>query len=229
LRTTVFAFPPASSGCPAGSYLPGWRWFWTLNTTRGADWDSLWFQLQHAMGRPLDQSACGQAPFWLNLGVALTTLAVIGGVSLLVLAAPRRPRFAQVAFVLVAGFLVVNKVDSPQYVLWLLPLAVLARPRWPMFLLWQATEVALLFARFYYFVGNDHPGQGVPIAVFFVAVWARDIALLVLVGLVVREMLQPRYDVVRIDDVDDPAGGVLDHAVDRWAGVRRPTPSYASG
>jgi hypothetical protein len=56
----------------------------------------------------------------------------------------------------------------------------------------------------------------------------RDIALLALVGLVVREMLRPQYDVVRVDGVDDPAGGVLDHAVDRWAGVRRPAPRLAS-
>jgi uncharacterized membrane protein len=230
LRTSAFLFPSRAPGCTTGHYLPGWRWFWTLNSTRGADWDSLWFQLQHARGQPLDGvQACGATPFWLNTGVAIATLAVIGGVSLLVLAAPRRPRLPQVTFLLVAGFLLVNKVDSPQYVLWLVPLAVLARPRWPAFLAWQAAEAALLFARFYYFVGTDHPGQGVPTAVFFTAVWVRDLALLAVVGLVVREVLQPRYDVVRHDGVDDPAGGVLDHAPDRWAGagatVRRPAPA----
>ena len=41
----------------------------------------------------------------------------------------------------VAAFLLTNKVYSPQYVLWLLPLAVLARPRWRDFLIWQAGEV----------------------------------------------------------------------------------------
>ena len=45
-------------------------------------------------------------------------------------APPTTPRLAQLGFLIVAGFLLVNKVYSPQYVLWLLPLAVLARPRW---------------------------------------------------------------------------------------------------
>jgi uncharacterized membrane protein len=147
----------------------------------------------------------------------LVALAVAGAVVLLVLTAPRRPRLPQVVFLLVAGFLLVNKVDSPQYVLWLVPLVALARPRWPAFLAWQAAEVALLFARFYFFVGNDKPGTGIPIGVFFATVWARDIALVVLMALVVREILRPDRDVVRADGVDDPAGGVLDGAPDRWA------------
>ena len=69
-------------------------------------------------------------------------LVVVVGVGALVALAPRRPRVPQIAFLLVAGFIVFNKVDSPQYALWLVPLAVLARPRWPSMLLWQVTEVA---------------------------------------------------------------------------------------
>ena len=57
------------------------------------------------------------------------------------LTSPSTPRLAQLGFLIVAGFLLVNKVYSPQYVLWLLPLAVLARPRWRDLLIWQAGEV----------------------------------------------------------------------------------------
>jgi uncharacterized membrane protein len=214
LRNTVFQFP-TEQNCPT-HYLAGWRWFWQVNTTRPADWDSLWFQFQHWQGHPIDQVQCGGAPVWLNFWVAITTVGVIGAVSLLVLAAPRRPRVAQVAFLLVAGFLLANKVFSPQYVLWLVPLAVLARPRWRAFLAWQATEVVVLLTRFYFFVGNDKPGQGAPIEVFFTAVLLRDAALAFVMGLVVRDVLRPRADVVRGDGIDDPAGGVLDGAGDRW-------------
>jgi uncharacterized membrane protein len=226
LRATAFQFP-GDPNCRT-HYLAGWRWFWTVNTTRPADWDSLWFQLQHLRGRPIDQVQCG-APVWLNFWVAVATVMVIGAVSLLVLAAPRRPRVAQVAFLLVAGFLLVNKVFSPQYVLWLVPLAVLARPRWRVFLLWQAAEVAVLLSRFYFFVGNDRPGQGAPIEVFFTAVLLRDLALGLLMALVVRDILRPRHDVVRGTGEDDPAGGVLDGATDRWSQpqARRPAGAVA--
>jgi hypothetical protein len=214
LTARPFPFPDAS--CPDAHPLSAWRFFWSLNQTRGADWDSLWFLLQHVRGKPLDATTCGQSPGVLNFAVALLTLAVVGAVGLMVFVAPRRPRVGQVAFLLVAGFLLVNKVDSPQYVLWLLPLAVLARPRWPAFLVWQATEVALLVARFYFFVGNDKPGQGVPIDLFFTAVLLRDVALVALMVLVVREVWRPDLDVVRADGVDDPAGGPLSGASDRF-------------
>ena len=218
LLSKAFLFPDAQ--CPTAHPLSAWRWFWSLNTIRVSDWDSLWFMGEHANGSPLDNPSCGEAPKLLNTWVAVLTVVVVLAVIALILLAPRRPRVPQVAFLIVAGFLLVNKVDSPQYVLWLLPLAILARPRWRMFLVWQATEVVLLVARFYFFVGNDasiagRGAQGLPIDWFFTAVAIRDVALLVLMGLVVREIWRPVEDVVRRGGVDDPAGGVLDQAPDR--------------
>ena len=208
-------FPFPDKHCVGAHQVPAWEWFWRLNTDRGSDWDSLWFMAEHARGRPLDSNvACGQAPHVLNTGVAIATALVVGAALLIALLAPRRPRIPQIAFLVVAGFLLANKVDSPQYVLWLVPLAVLARPRWRMFLFWQATEILLLFARFYFFVGNDaanagHAPQGIPIEWFFAAVALRDATLVVMMGLVVWEIFKPERDVVRRNGVDDPAGGVL--------------------
>ena len=58
-------------------------------------------------------------------------------------AAPRPPRLAQLAFLVVAAFLLVNKVWSPQYSLWLVPLAVLALPRWRLLLAWMTPTPGL--------------------------------------------------------------------------------------
>jgi uncharacterized membrane protein len=201
--------------------------FFDLNTTRGADWDSLYLQLQHLRtekglfkglrnflaDRVTDS---GSPPKHLNVIVAVAEVLLVGALALLTFRAPRRPRLPQLLFLMTAGFLLVNKVDSPQYVLWLLPLAVLARPRWRPFLAWQAAEVLVLYSRFYFFVSNDKPGQGVDIKYFFAAVLLRDALLLGYLALVVRDVLRPEHDVVRRDDVDDPAGGVLDGAPDRW-------------
>ncbi|MGB8649923.1 MAG: glycosyltransferase 87 family protein [Mycobacteriales bacterium] len=202
--------------------------FFELNQTRGADWDSLYLQLQHL--RTDHGSLQGlrngiadlvtdrtSPPSKLNTWVAVLEILVMGGLVALGLLARRRPRLPQLLFLSLVGFLLVNKVDSPQYVLWLIPLAVLARPRWRPFLAWQAAEVLVLLSRFYFFVGNDKPGQGISIDWFFAAVLLRDALLLVLAGFVVRDVLRPEHDVVRRDGVDDPAGGVLDGAADRFA------------
>ena len=106
-------------------------------------------------------------------------------------------------------------MDSPQYVLWLVPLAVLARPRWGPFLAWQAAEALVLLTRFYFFVGNDKPGQGIDISWFFAAVLLRDALLLGFAARSSATCCGPELDVVRRDGVDDPAGGVLDGAPDR--------------
>ena len=45
-------------------------------------------------------------------------------IAVLALAAPRRPRLPQLCFLVLAAFLMTNKVWSPQYVVWLVPLAL---------------------------------------------------------------------------------------------------------
>ena len=131
---------------PVAALAPdNWRLFFSLNSTRPADPDTLWnIALTATDQRILDGPlAEGQAPSELNAVVAVCLVLLAAAVGGLALAAPVRPRVAQLAFLLVAGFLLVNKVWSPQYSLWLLPLAVLARPSWRSLLLWQATEALL--------------------------------------------------------------------------------------
>jgi uncharacterized membrane protein len=190
--------------------------FYSLNRSRPADWDSLWFAIEHWRGKPLDSGLLpGQSPTILNTLSAAAFVLVAISIAVLVLRAPRRPRVAQVGLLVVVGFLLTSKVYSPQYAIWLLPLVVLARPRWPAVLAWQATEVLLLFMRFYFFVGHDHAGQGLPIGFFLAGVVIRDLVLVVICALVVREIWSPRRDVVRAEGVDDPAGGVLAGSEDR--------------
>jgi uncharacterized membrane protein len=194
-----------------------WGLFYRRNSVREADPDSLWNIALHLSGdRILDGPLeAGQTPVLLNTLSALALAVMVAGVGWLVMTAPVRPRVAQVAFLLVAGFLLLNKVWSPQYSLWLLPLAVLARPAWRSLLAWQATEALLWVPRMLWYLGTDN--RGVDVGWFFLAVGVRDAAVVVLAALVVRDVLQPDRDVVRAGwrGVDDPAGGPLDHAPDR--------------
>jgi hypothetical protein len=66
-----------------------------------------------------------------------------------------------------------------------------------------------------HYLGTDN--RGIEVEWFFLGVILRDVAVLVLMALVVRDVLRPDGDVVRTSwpGVDDPAGGVLDHAPDR--------------
>lgn len=194
----------------------GFGRFFSFSRTRGVDWGSLWYAPEHHRGRPLDVGLrAGAAPGRLNALVTITLVIGLVGVVVLALRSRHRPRLAQLAFLTMVAFLLTNKVYSPQYALWILPLAVLARPRWSAFLVWQASEVLEFAGVFYYLIGIDKPGQGLPFPWFVGSVLLRDAVLLGVAWLVVREVLHPELDVVRRDGVDDPAGGVLDGTPDR--------------
>src|ERR1700678_3460006 len=159
----------------------------------------------------------------LNQMSAAFSVVAYAAIALLALAAPRRPRLPQLCFLLLATFLMTNKVWSPQYVVWLVPLAVLARPRlWP-YLLWQLAEVGYFFGIWGYLIfvfgseGNAVTGyQGISSGWYFATLLARFFAVALLAAYVVRDILVPERDVVRVLGSDDPAGGVLDQAEDHF-------------
>ena len=215
------------------AYPRAWLEFWHLNRTRGIDWGTSWYIGEHL---PLGGGRYGLSWFQqlnqqtehgrLNgLYLALFLLACVA-IGALALAAPRRPRFAQLAFLVVAAFLVVGKVWSQQYVLWLLPLAVLARPRWGAFLAWQVAEVAYFVCFYGELMGAS--GKGVfPEWVFVLASALRLVTVCVLMGLVVREILRPELDAVRRTYDDDPDGGEFDGAPDAGLVLRPGRPLFA--
>jgi uncharacterized membrane protein len=176
-----------------------WLVFWTFNDDRGADLGSLWLVWQQAMGTTFSADTINVVSLVWFVGVCVAVL-------LLGLLARRTPRIPQLGFLLVAGFLVVNKVYSPQYVLWLLPLAVLARPRWRDLLIWQAGEAFYFVAVWLYLGGYTAPASGGGgDHVYWIATMTRVAAELWLAGMVVRDVVSPWHDPVRSDpEVDDP-------------------------
>ena len=66
-----------------------------------------------------------------------------------------------------------NKVYSPQYVLWLLPFVVLARPRWRDWLVFTVGELVYFVAIWWHLGGLLSPGDGSADRVYWLAVLAR--------------------------------------------------------
>jgi len=199
----------------------GWKTFWTFNAERGGEFGSFWYVLSLA-GHPVEPSTINRLSL-LGFGLACV------GVAALALLAERRPRVPQLVFLVVAAFLLVNKVYSPQYVLWLLPLAALARPRWIDQAIWQSAEVFYWMMIWLHIATALAPGaENQPDRVYWLATGVRIAATLWLMGLVVRDILRPWHDPVRADALtDDPAGGVVDDAGDTGRWWRRPEPALS--
>jgi uncharacterized membrane protein len=213
----------------------GWKEFYTFSQKRGVDWGSVFFVLQdHGLEKPAADTGL------LNLLGTGTFLVLAAGIAVLALAAPRRPRVAQLLFLVLVAFMLPNKVWSPQYVLWLLPLAALARPKLPAFVAWQIGEIVYFFGIWWFLLSVsaqtqgadlsgtlsavfslDAPEGGISKDVYSLALLARFVTVLLLAALVVWEILRPSADAVRADGEDDPAGGVLDGAADVVSLARR--------
>ncbi len=174
-----------------------WRVFWSYNSSRAADLGSLWLVAsQHGMNASAHTINVVSGVLF-----ALACLAILA----LGLRAERRPQVAQIAFLIVASFLIVNKVYSPQYVLWLLPLAALARPRWRDLLIWQACELAYFGGIWLYLGGWLASSSGSDAPAYQLAIVIRVLGEIYLMTMVVRDIWQAPGETGSADD--DPVEG----------------------
>jgi len=112
----------------------GWWRFYELNLDRKADWGSLWYAL----------SVLGLNLAAINYLSILTLLIVVTAISIFLLQVERTLPLSESALYIFIGVMAVSKVYSPQFVLWLAPLVILAlrdNRDFPWFWGWQIAEI----------------------------------------------------------------------------------------
>ncbi len=206
------------------AYRHGWQAYFDGLLDRAAGLDSVYGVVTALTG--YDWGRPDGASVLVNGLVFGGVLLVCAGVVVLALAAPVRPRLAQLAFLTVAGLLLVGKDWLPEQSLWLLPLAVLAIPHTRVLLAWMVVDALVWVPKMMWQmhispVGGRH---GLDVQWFGVAVALRDIVVIGLCALVVAQILRPADDLVRRPSgqgaflgqgPDDPLGGVLTRTPDR--------------
>jgi uncharacterized membrane protein len=215
--TAAAALTWLASNIPlAVAYHKGWWEFYQFSMDRATERSTFWAIFKTMFSGDVGG---GDSVYWVppGIAVALALVAAMLMVVVLGLAAPVRPRLAQLAFLAVLGFLLTTKVWSPQYSLWLVPLIALARPRWRLTLIWQFVEILVWFATLTILLGYTEATHGISYGWLVLILLVRDALLITLAGLVIREMWNPWLDVVRVAGVDDPSGGVFDGAEDYWS------------
>ncbi len=158
----------------------GWWRFYDLNLNRGSDWGSLWYALSN-LGLNLTHQNYLSI---LLLMIGLSALTIF----LLQLRTP--PTLAHTAIFVMIIVMAVSKVYSPQYVLWLTPLAVIAlidRRDLTVFWFWQGAEVIYHLAIWQHLAQVTGAQFGLPVVAYAVITLVRiGASLLLLVRLAAR-------------------------------------------
>lgn len=186
-----------------------WSVFFTFSGERGPGLSSVW----HAWDVTAAQAGWAFVPEDSLTLLAYGAFAVCClGIFVLGVRVRHTPRLAQLTFLVVAAFVLTNKVYSPQFVIWLIPLVALALPRWRDFWAWQTVEALHFFAVWMYLAkgaSGSMPQHSMDDSVYVAAILAHMLAVLWLCGRVVWEMLHPEDDLVRRDHLDLPGGDPL--------------------
>jgi len=136
------------------------------------------------------------------------------GLAWLLMTVPRRPRIAQVACVALLILFITNKVYSPQWILFLVPLAALARPDLRDWAVLMVGECFYSLAVWAHLGGLSLPGGSDADVVYWASIVLRLACEIWFAWGVLDDIRRPWNDVVRVGYADDPTGGVLDHAPD---------------
>jgi uncharacterized membrane protein len=167
---------------------PGWRASFIFQRLRPVDGttNSIWYWGFRPYSEPGNQ-LFQQTVSWLSPTLVLASFALAGALGW------RRYRrtgsypWVQVSAAMLAGFLLLHKVHSPQYALWLVPFFVLLRVRWGWVAGYLAADLAIGLGIFRWFyalrsgAGYDVL-SGLSAQAVVVGVWGRAALLVALFG-----------------------------------------------
>ena len=163
----------------------GWWRFYKLNLERGADWGSIWLALQQ-LGVNFTN---------LNYLSILLLLIAMTSIAIILFELKYTPTLASVAFLVLASVMVASKVYSPQYVLWLTPLAAIALTNkkdlhalW----IWQAVETIYHVAIWQHIALVTDAHFGLASTPFAVLTLLRIAGTIYLMAVLARRALQAR-------------------------------------
>ena len=162
----------------------GWWRFYKLNMERQADWGSLWLALS-------------------QLGIKLTNLNYLSILVLLIsftsfviflFELKATPTLASVSFIVLAVVMIASKVYSPQYILWLTPLAAIAIHKKDLhaFWIWQIAETMYHIAIWQHLALVTGAHFGLPSGGYAILTLIRIAATAYLVLVLVLRALQAR-------------------------------------
>ncbi|HEU4481265.1 MAG TPA: glycosyltransferase 87 family protein [Actinomycetota bacterium] len=165
----------------------GWFTTYAFHNQRGPNFDTIWCVMR---------DTCRSEPFWepaeLNrLTLVLTVVSFLGVLAYAWSRGRREGTFPgiQTAAALLAVFLLWNKVHSPQYTLWLLPMFALVRVNLAWWVAYSLADLAVyvgVFRWFYEFSANE---QDLPaLGLMQTGVWARAALLFALIVVFLRSV-----------------------------------------
>ena len=172
----------------------GWWRFFKLNLERGADWGSIWLAFQQ-LGISLTN---------LNYLSILVLLIALTSVAIVLFELKYTPTLASVAFIVMAAVMIASKVYSPQFVLWLTPLAVIAltnKKDLHAFWLWQATEVIYHVAIWQHIASITGAQFGLGPTPYAILTLVRIAGTIYLMAVLARRALQARNTHSRLLDL----------------------------
>jgi len=163
------------------TYFDGWWRFYKLNLERSADFGSIWYGLSLLN---INSPA-------LNLIYPLLSIGLFAGFTFYLIKLKKTPKLAQVALFAVVIFTTVGKVYSPQFVLWLTPLAVIALKNSRQqitFWIWQASEIIYHLAIWQYLALFTGAQFGLPAGGYVIAIALRVVGISCFTYVLMRDL-----------------------------------------
>lgn len=190
------------------AYPEAWNEFNRLNSTRSWEWTTIYAVAARLTLFDGFDPEGAEVPQILNSVSLVLFMASCLAIAIVGFVGKRQPRVAELVFLIIAAFLLLNKVWSPQYSLWLVIPAVLALPRWRLLWGWMTVDMFVWPVLMWHMHGSDN--NGLPAEFLDLVVLTRTGLIVALVVGVVRQMLGRSEDTVyQAHNGYDPLAGPL--------------------